>query len=713
MPQHDPTDPFEPGLSPRRGEGGVDDDEDFWGRSRRTRKDDRRGRRGRRRDTPTETSRVAEPAPAPPPRRPEPRARRDVPPPVAPPPAAPPPADLPPRRPPRAGTPPPSEVIPGPVGTPGRSSRATPWASSSRRAATTTSPAISARLAGAGGTSAQGPARAPGTGTMPGGASSRLGTGRVPAVPGRRTGSAPDTGRVPQVRGAPGTGQVPRVRGAPDTGRVPQVRGTPGTGQVPVERGIQGAGPRVTRRNRSVARSTGWGDTPSPGLPGPSGRQAALPAAGRTGAVPAEGGALYDRLDGLAARATPPGGHRVPPSTDLAPAVSPSEVAHEAMGAYEDTYAPETYDDSYGDEMDDEYGPDRSTRRGCGRLGLVMLVVAALLCTSLIGGGVWVRRQINPGGSPGDDVTFNVREGQSTGDIGQTLEDKGVITSASVWTWYVRFRGGGHIRAGEYTLQENMSMGEALDALTGDAAPADGRRVTIPEGLTIAQMKERLLDPENGVQGFTVEGLDAALQDPALRSRFLPPEQQSLEGTLFPETYSLSEDATEAELVGHMVEEFDAVMGELGVEAGAAALGRSVYDVLIVASLVEEEARVPEERPQVARVIYNRLSQDHPLQIDATSCFEKGEVPCQLTASDLESESPYNTRHDPGLPPTPIAAPSRESLDAALHPAAGDWLYYVLDPNVDPNGERHLFTASEEEFIQAKQRCQEAGFGCG
>jgi UPF0755 protein len=126
--------------------------------------------------------------------------------------------------------------------------------------------------------------------------------------------------------------------------------------------------------------------------------------------------------------------------------------------------------------------------------------------------------------------------------------------------------------------------------------------------------------------------------------------------------------------------------------------------------LIEEEAKFPEERNKVARVIYNRLEQGIALGIDATSCYEKsGESSCRLSTADLQSDSPYNTRRQKGLPPTPISSPGRASLEAALHPDGGDEIYYVRN---DAEG-HHLFTASADEFNAAKQTCIQNGWGCG
>jgi UPF0755 protein len=381
--------------------------------------------------------------------------------------------------------------------------------------------------------------------------------------------------------------------------------------------------------------------------------------------------------------------------------------ARDDFDSYDDDVADDTYDDdSYGDRDDDF---DGAQRQGCGRLAVPLVVVAAALCIILLIVAFWARRQINPGGPPGTTVSVEVVSGQSTSDIGQALEDEGIITNAGVWTWYVRLRGGGDVQAGTYELHKNMSMGDALDSLTSGPLPPDARQVTIQEGLTIAEMRTKLTSGDKAVDGFTPEGFDAAVADPAMRSSYLPADQTNLEGTFFPETYNLAEDATEADLLAKMVDQFDATLDELGMNEGAEVLGYEPYEVLIVASLIEEEAKIPEERPRIARVIYNRIDEDMYLGVDASSCYAKSEPGCSLSEPDFDSDSPFNLRNHKGLPPRPIAAPGRASIEAALRPEDGDWLYYVLE---DAEG-HHTFTVSAEEFEEAKDRCREAGLGCG
>jgi UPF0755 protein len=345
----------------------------------------------------------------------------------------------------------------------------------------------------------------------------------------------------------------------------------------------------------------------------------------------------------------------------------------------------------------------------------VLITFVVLLIAAGVGAWFawsWVQGEIDPSGDAGETVLVEIPEGSSTSDVGHELADAGVISNATVWDWYIRFRDPGEFQAGGYRMQLNSSFDEAIDALEEGALPPNATLITVPEGLTLNQTLAHLADPDEGVSGFTVEGLQAALREPASRSSVLPADQPSLEGTLFPESYEVEEGDTEAVVIQRMVGQLDSTVAELDIQGRAEALGLSPYQLLTVASLIEEEAGTDEDRPRVARVIYNRLADEMPLQIDATSCYVKKEPGgCTLTETDLALDSPYNTRIRQGLPPTPIASPGRASIEAALNPADGDWLYYVLDAEADDGS--HLFTADYDVFVEARRRCADAGLGCG
>jgi UPF0755 protein len=346
--------------------------------------------------------------------------------------------------------------------------------------------------------------------------------------------------------------------------------------------------------------------------------------------------------------------------------------------------------------------------RGSSRTPRILLGVAVTGLLLLGAVGVWVQRQIDPSGSPGEVRTIAVPEGASSSSIGDLLSDEGIIASAFVWDWYLKVKGGGPFQAGEYELAEDSAMGDVVRILERGPKPPEERRFTVPEGFTAQETLARLADPDKGL-GFDLATLQQLLAGGTIRSEFQPPDQTSPEGILFPDTYEVELEATPEQVLQLMVSQLDTTMADLRVETGQADFNLTPYEILITASLIEEETKVPEERAKVARVIYNRIRQGIPLGIDATSRYEAEVIRGNRNRIDFTSSSPYNTRKVKGLPPTPIASPGRASIEAALHPADGPWIYYVLE---DDEG-HHVFTDSAAEFSRAKQRCHDAGLGCG
>jgi UPF0755 protein len=376
----------------------------------------------------------------------------------------------------------------------------------------------------------------------------------------------------------------------------------------------------------------------------------------------------------------------------------------------DDAYDDEPYD-VYDDEgYDDEYEEVevRRGRSGGRRLLLVLGVLLVLLLAAAGAAAVWVQRQIDPPGAPGDPQAIVIPEGSTSDDIGKLLVGEGVIANELVWQWYLRINGGGPFQAGTYDLGDNSSIPDVIDVLEEGPAPIEERSFTVPEGLMTSEILDRLADPDDGL-GLDRMVLQQLLDSGAIRWSGQPADQPSNEGILFPETYRIEAEADEEAVLRKLVGELEAVMTELGVASAQERFNLTPYEVLVVASLIEEETKVDGERSKVARVIYNRLSQGIPLGIDATSRYEAILAGRGRDQLDFESTSPYNTRKVAGLPPTPIASPGRASIEAALNPADGPWIYYVLE---DAEG-NHFFTESSSEFIAAKDRCREAGLGCG
>jgi UPF0755 protein len=301
-------------------------------------------------------------------------------------------------------------------------------------------------------------------------------------------------------------------------------------------------------------------------------------------------------------------------------------------------------------------------------------------------------------------VQVRVQDGDTLSDIARTLVDEDVIASTRPFVDAAEGRPEATgIQPGVYGLRSQMSGAAALDMLLGEGSRVLSK-VTIPEGLTVAQILERIATET----GTPIEELQAAAADlPALGLPDYAGGQ--LEGYLFPATYDVEPDQTAPQILGMMVDQFTTVAAGLDLEARAAAAGRTPAEVVTVASMIQSETRLDEERPDVAQVIYNRLAQGIPLGIDATLAFGLNKSGNDLTVTDLRTDSPFNTRTRTGLTPTPISSPGEASLEAALTPTTGDLLYYVLE-NSDGT---HFFTADYAEFQAARQRCAEAGLGCG
>lgn len=329
---------------------------------------------------------------------------------------------------------------------------------------------------------------------------------------------------------------------------------------------------------------------------------------------------------------------------------------------------------------------------------LLAVVLAGLLVAGL--GAVWLARQINPPGGPGAEVEITIPEGSSGAAIGRLLERAGVVTNATVFRLYAEYEGGGPLRAGTYRLRRHDHLHHLLGILeAGQVAPPD--RITIPEGFTLAQIAARV----GTLQGRSAARFLAVASSGAVRSSFEPAGSTNLEGLLFPDTYYVTDKDDEATILRRMVEAFDQQATEAGVATLAVGLKVTPYQAIIVASMIEREARVDQDRAKIARVIYNRLARGLPLQVDATVQYALPQPKLRLTDADLRTLSPYNTYLIKGLPPTPIASPGRLSIEAALVPTPGPWLYYVL---AGADG-HHAFAVTDAEFQRLKAAAHRAG----
>ncbi|HWM19563.1 MAG TPA: endolytic transglycosylase MltG [Ilumatobacteraceae bacterium] len=307
----------------------------------------------------------------------------------------------------------------------------------------------------------------------------------------------------------------------------------------------------------------------------------------------------------------------------------------------------------------------RDTRAVKWAVWIVMVVVVVLV---LVAGriGWWYVKQINPEGTPEAPVSFTVNDGDTLESVSERLEAQGIIVNAGVFRWYVEEKGGLELTPGYYQLRPADHIGNIVGTLR--TPPAETyTKITFPEGFTIAQMAARLAE---STERMTAAEFVTAANEPAVVSTFRPAGVTSLEGLLFPDTYQVSNGENEAQVVERMVSLMERVGLQEDLEAGAADLGYTPYQILIIASMIEREAKLPEDRAKIARVIYNRLGPFSPypqLQIDATLLYNQDPA---LSIGELRQiDTPYNTYMYSGLPPTPIANPGRASIHAALHPA--------------------------------------------
>lgn len=323
--------------------------------------------------------------------------------------------------------------------------------------------------------------------------------------------------------------------------------------------------------------------------------------------------------------------------------------------------------------------------------------VAALLLVGVA--GFWAMRHVNGVGG-GAEVAVEVPMGSSTARIAAILDEQGVIENARLFRLYLRVTGGGPFQAGAYTFRERQPYEEIVETLEG-GPELDFDRLTIPEGFTLAQIAQRV----GRLPGRSAERFLEVARGGQVRSRYQPAGSTNLEGLLLAETYDFDPDDDEAAILRRMVEAFDAAAAELGLDQASPRVGLSPYETVIVASMVEEEAKLADERPKVATVIFNRLKKGWPLGIDATIRYALNRPTEPLRKSDLAKDNPYNTRLRKGLIPTPIAAPSRSALEATLNPEPGPWMYYVL---IDKSG-RHAFAVTDEEFARHKAEAKAKG----
>ncbi|MCR4600795.1 MAG: endolytic transglycosylase MltG [Clostridia bacterium] len=332
----------------------------------------------------------------------------------------------------------------------------------------------------------------------------------------------------------------------------------------------------------------------------------------------------------------------------------------------------------------------KSKKRGRG-------IIVILLILVILAGGVFAFLHML--GAPADasateSVTVTIPQGSSTDAIAGILSDSGVIDSAFRFKIFSRIEGNdGKYKAGVYEVSAAMSPREIMDKLI--EGNEDTLTFTIPEGYTLKDIAEVVAKTglctadeflKEAAEGtFDYDFLNGGVQG-----------EKRLEGFLFPSTYNIYKTLTPHEIIEKMLSTFKSVYDKAYASSDATVTsGFGTAQILTVASLIEKEAKLDEERPIIASVIYNRLNSSMRLQIDATVQYALGATKERLYESDLKVDSPYNTYKVDGLPVGPICSPGEKAINAALNPASTDYLYYVASPAKDGS---HNFASNYEQF---------------
>lgn len=298
------------------------------------------------------------------------------------------------------------------------------------------------------------------------------------------------------------------------------------------------------------------------------------------------------------------------------------------------------------------------------------------------------------------EIEITIAQGASTKDIAEVLYENGIISSVTMFRLESRLNHfDGTFKQGKYLVNAAMDSEEIMQLLQAGSAVNDDNKITIPEGYTTKQIAAYL--EVKGIvkaQEFIDEANNGTFEYDFLKD--IPTRNNRLEGYLFPDTYFLSEDATAHDIINKMLSRFDEIYND-GLKAEVKKSSYSLDQIITIASIIEAEIKVPQEREKAASVIYNRLDEKMPLQMCSTVLYALDKRKEVLSYEDLEVESPYNTYGNAGLPIGPIANPGKAAIEAAVYPEDSNYLYFVL--KAEDQGE-HEFTANYDEFLEAKEK---------
>lgn len=336
-------------------------------------------------------------------------------------------------------------------------------------------------------------------------------------------------------------------------------------------------------------------------------------------------------------------------------------------------------------------------------IGVIVLVIAIIS----FAGYQYVKKQID-GNVAQTAFELTIAPGESLRQVLSELEENGLVGNARWRYIYMRFKQPDYTyQAGDYLIEKGTTLEKALEQFQNGDVVDHSFKVTIPEGWTVEQIISRLVEEDVGNEETFEELLYSKDYYEAKQQQFtfLPPlvdeAKSPFEGYLFPETYTFDEDVTEEEIVELMLAETERIVDKLISEHPQ--MTESLQQMFTLASIVEKETTVVEERPRVAGVFYNRLEKDWKLESDATVQYALEERKERLLFEDLEIEDPYNTYRYKGLPPGPIASPGLSSLEAVVAPEQNDYLFFVTKKD---GSQTHYFAKTFEEHKQNRAKSE-------
>ncbi|MFD0855875.1 endolytic transglycosylase MltG, partial [Actinomadura adrarensis] len=340
-------------------------------------------------------------------------------------------------------------------------------------------------------------------------------------------------------------------------------------------------------------------------------------------------------------------------------------------------------------------------RKGRAAFLVALAFLVAIVGTGGVFGAAWIEQRLRPQdytGAGTGSVTIQIKEGDSGGNIAQTLVSNGVIKGTEAFVAELaKNPKAASIQPGFYQLRKQMSSAAAV-ALLLDPKSRAGNQIIIPEGLRAVQVAARLAEKT----GVPESDFKKVIKNPD--NLGLPKYAKGkVEGFLFPGQYSLPPKGTAEQLLKMMVDRYHQVVRQMDLEARAEQADLKPLDVIIMASLIQSESGKPSDMPKISRVIYNRLERDPPmfLKFDSTTLYGLNKFGIVASSQDVRSKSRYNTYNYPGLPIGAISNPGQEAIDAVFKPADGTWLFFVT---TDPKNKITEYATTESHFNRLRAK---------